>query len=258
MKGTYSKKAIGSVVDPLKAISNVFNNTAVHVVYEMEDETVHISTTNEKKSVYAMYELDAKEAIEGYEPATKEIGIWDVKQFVNILGKYDNDIYTEDVKIDCEDKKLVISCGDEITDYYLSQLHLFDGSRSAHRKLKTDSLTEAANFELTGVDLKKLLTNINVFEDQNEITIIGKEGEGVTVRLSSSQGTVSNKNELKFPNIEVKANFSQKFPKSDFKGLLVCNGTFQITVYTGKKDVVNAYYEKDNYKLNFYLSPLVD
>jgi len=258
MKGVYSKRAICSVVEPLKAISNVFNNTSVHVVYEMEDDTIHISTMNEKKSVYAMYELDAKNAIDSYEPATKEIGIWDVKQFVNILGKYDNDIYSEEVKVECEDKKLVISCGDETTDYYLSQLHLFESSRSKNRRLKTDSLTEAAVFEMSGVDLKRLLTNINVFDDQNELTLSGKKGEGVVVRLSSSQGTVYNKNEMKFPDIEVKEDFVQKFPKSDFKGLLVCNGSFKFSVFTGKKEVVNAYYEKDDYKLNFYFAPLAD
>lgn len=257
MKGVYSKKAISNIVDPLKAISNVFNNTSVHVVYEMEDDSIHISTMNQKKSVYAMYELDASKTIKDYDPKSKEIGIWDVKQFINIFGKYNSDIYEGDVTVDCEDKKLVISCGDEMTDYYLSQLHLFEGSRSKTRKLKTESLTEAAKFELSGVELKRLLTNINVFEDQDEITLSGKKGKGVTVRLSSSQGTVFNKNEMKLADIEVKEDFSQKFPKNDFKGLLVCNGSFDLSVYTGKKEVVNASYQKDDYTMNFYFSPLV-
>jgi hypothetical protein len=258
MKGVYSKEAIRSIVEPLRAISSVFSNISVHVVYEMEDETIHISTMNQKKSVFAMYELKAKKIIENYQPLIKEIGIWDVKQFVNILGKYENDIYANDVTIDCQKEKLVISCGNETTDYYLSQLHLFEDSKGKARKLKTDVLTEAAKFELAGVDLKKVLANINVFDDQNQLTLVGVKGKGVIVRLTSESGSVFNKNEMTLADVEVKEDFTLKYQKADFKGLLVCNNKFNFTVYTGKKQIVNATYEKDNYTMNFYFAPLVD
>jgi hypothetical protein len=261
MKGVYSKKAIASVVDPLKAILNVFNNTSVHVVYESESKSIHISVVNQKKSVYAMYELKADEIIEDYEAPRTEIGIWEVNQFVNILGKYIDDVYADQVIIDFDEKqqnKMIITCGDETTEYFLAQLHLFNDTRCKARKLKTDTLTKACEFELSGVDLKKLTTNINVFDEQDEITLIGSKDEGVKVRLSSSSGTVFSKNESKLREVEVEDEFELKFPKADFKGLLKCNGSFDFTVYTGKKQIVNANYERDNYKMDFYFAPLAD
>jgi hypothetical protein len=261
MKGVYSKKAIASVVDPLKAILNVFNNTSVHVVYESESESVHISVVNQKKSVYAMYELKATEIINEYEAPREEIGIWEVGQFVNILGKYTDDVYADEVIIDFDEaqkNKMVITCGDDTTEYFLAQLHLFQDTRGKARKLKTSSLTEACKFELAGVDLKKLMTNINVFDEQDELTLIGDKTDGVKVRLSSSSGTVFSKNEAKIEGVEVEDEFELKFPKADFKGLLKCNGSFDFTVYTGKKQIVNANYERDNYTMDFYFAPLAD
>jgi hypothetical protein len=261
MKGVYSKKAIASVVDPLKAILNVFNNTSVHVVYESESETVHISVVNQKKSVYAMYELKAKEIIKDYEAPRKELGIWEVSQFVNILGKYTDDVYTDEVTIDFDEKqanKMIITCGGDTTEYYLAQLHLFDDSRGRKRTLNTSSLTKACSFTLSGMDIKKLVNNINVFDEQDQITLIGNTGDGMRVRLSSSSGNVFSKNESKIEGVEVQDDFELKFPKIDFKGLLKCNGSFDVTVYTGPKQIINFNYERDNYTMDFYFAPLAE
>lgn len=258
MKGVYDKKAIRNVVEPLKAISNVFNNTSVHVVYENNEDTMFISVVKAKK-IYAIYELKAKEVIKDYFPCQAEVGIWDVNQFINILGKYDNDIYTDDVTIDCSENKLTLSCGTEETDYYTAQLHLFDDVRGKVRRLKTESLTEACKFNLSGLELKRLKMNISVFDIQDEITVLGNKGDNhITVRLSSSSGTVFNKNESQIANVEVKEDFNLKFMKQDIKGLLSCNDSFDFNVYVGAKQIINASYAKDAYTMNFYFAPLKD
>jgi hypothetical protein len=258
MKGIYDKAAIRSVVEPLKAISSVFSNTPVHVVYENSEDTMFISVVKKPK-IYAIYELKAKEVIRDYEPCSAEVGIWDVNQFINILGKYENDVYVDDVIIECADNKLVLSCGNEETDYYTAQLHLFDDSRGKIRRLKTESLTEACKFNLSGAELKKLKMNISVFDIQDEVTFFGKKGQNsITARLSSSGGNVFNKNESKLNNVPVTADFNLKFLKQDIKGLLSCNDTFDFGVYVGQKNIISASYAKNAYTMNFYFAPIAE
>jgi hypothetical protein len=257
MDGIYNKSAIANLVDPLKAISNVLGNKSVHVVYENEDDSMFISTVNAEKSVFAMHELKAKECIENYSVGKEELPIWDTKFFIEIIAKYQNDIYTDDVEVKTQDNKIIISCGDETSEFFLGQASLFETTRCKFRTLKTNSLTEAAKFTLDGVNLKKLLNNINVFVDQDEITFLGQEGDDhITVRLSSSSGTVFNKNESKIEGVSVSDSFEMKFPKESIKGLIGCNNSFSLAVYTGKKRLINASYEKESYKMNFYFSPL--
>jgi hypothetical protein len=102
------------------------------------------------------------------------------------------------------------------------------------------------------------MKKIDVFDEQDELTLIGNKEEGVKVRLSSSSGTVFSKNEAAMDGVSVEDDFELKFPKSDFKGLLKCNGSFDFTVYTGQKQIVNANYERDNYTMDFYFAPLAD
>jgi len=258
MKGVYSKEAIHSVVESLKAMSSVFSND-VHVVYESEEDAIYIGVANSRKSIRALFKLNTSDLINNYQATVKDIGLWDAKQFVNILGKYESDIYSDEVLVEADDRKLVITCGKEKTDYYTSPLHLFTEIRLNQRRLKTENLTNACSFTLNGIDLKKLMTNINVFDDQDQITLKGVEGtKEVTVSLSSSSGSVYNRNDSVIEDVEVSTSFELRFPKTDIKGLLSCNDSFEITVFVGKKSVVEAAYSKNNYDMRFYFSPLSD
>jgi hypothetical protein len=255
MNGVYDKKAIRSIVKPLKDLSSVLNNNAVHVVYENTEDKINFSIDNKK--VIAIYELNAKDVIKNYEPKMPEVGIYYVQPFINILGKYENDIYTDDVIINCDKNKLDIDCGDEHSDYFLGDLYLFEGIRAKFKRLKTEKLTEACKFKLEGTTLKKFKMNISVFDTQDEITFVGKKGDNhITVRLSSSSGSVFNKNESKIP-VEVKEDFNLKYMKNDIKGLLSCNDSFDMTVFIGAKQLLNATYGDEHYTLNFFFSPLV-
>lgn len=259
MKGTYNKSAISAIIDPLKAISSVFGGKEVHVVYENGENDMFVSAQNKKRSVRVMYELDVKEVIKDYSVAIPEAGIWDVKQFIDQFGKYSSDLYTEDVELDVIDNRLVIKCDDETTNFYLGQLDLFKETRTSVRKLKTDSLTEACKFTLSGTQLKKLVTNIGVYYDLDQITFVGENGKNyMTVKLSSASSTLFNDFTLQIRDVEVKEDFNLKFMKEDFKGLLCCNDKFEFTVYTGPKSIVNVNYSRDHYDMRFYFSPLGD
>jgi len=259
MKGVYTKTAIQSVVEPLKAMSSVFNNE-VHVVYENEDDAMYIGVMNSTKSIRAMFKLNVAGLIDQYGASVAEVGIWDVKQFINVFGKYQNDIYSEDVTVESGDRKLVIKCGKERTDYYTSSLNLFDSIRLKVRKFKTDKLTEACSFRLQGVTLKKILTNISVFSQQDKISFSGEKGKNeVMVELSCTGGGAFNKNTFVLEDVEVKETFKFVYPKSDIKGLLTCNDYFDLNIFVGAKEMMQASYSKNNYDMNFYFSPtLVD
>ena len=88
MKGVYSKEAIHSVVESLKAMSSVFSND-VHVVYESEEDAIYIGVANSRKSIRALFKLNTSDLINNYQATVKDIGLWDAKQFVNAkMGDY--------------------------------------------------------------------------------------------------------------------------------------------------------------------------
>jgi len=257
MKGVYNKKAISCIVDPLKAISSVLNGKGVHIVFENSDDSIFISIVNPMKSVYAMYELEASKVITDYEASIKEIAIWDVKNFIDILGKYQNEIYVEDVVISGDESPILITCAEETTDFHLSDISLLADSHCRFKRLKTETLTEACIFDMEGIQIKKLLNNISVYTDLDQLTLSGVEGTNeIKVKLASSSGSIYTKVHTKIENIEVKKDFEMDFPKDDIKGLLGCNDKLQFTVYIGKKNIIQATYSKDNYKMLFYFVPL--
>jgi len=259
MKGIYNKEAISAIIDPLKAISSVFGGKEVHVVYENSENDMFISAQNKKRSVRAMYELDVNKVVKDYSVAVKEAGIWDVKQFIDQFGKYSSDLYTQDVVMDVVENRLVIKCDDETTNFYLGQLDLFKETRTSVRKLNTSTLTEACAFTLRGTQLKKLITNISVYYDLDQVTFVGESGNDyMTVKLSSASSTLFNDFTLQIRDVKVNANFNLKFMKEDFKGLLGCNDSFDFTVFTGPKSIVNVNYARDHYTMRFYFSPLGD
>ena len=259
MKGVYSKEAVSAIIDPLKAISSVFGGKEIHVVYENSPKDMFISAQNKKRSVRVMYELDVNSVIKDYEVVEKECGIYDVKQFIDQFGKYSSDLYQEDVKVDVVGNRLVINCDDETSNFYLGLLDLFKETRTTVRKLKTDSLTEACKFTLNGTMLKKLITNIGVYYDLDQIQFNGNEGDDfMTVRLSSSSTALRNDFTLQIKDVPVDADFSLKFMKEDIKGLLGCNDTFDFTVFTGAKSIMGVNYGRDHYSMRFYFSPIGD
>jgi len=252
MKGVYKKQAIRDIVEPLKALTSVFENN-VHVVYENSPTSIIISVKG--IGVRAVYELKASEIIDEYDCPVKEVGIWEVKQFISILGKYLSDIYVDDVIIEPAREKLTISCGNEHTEYYLSDLSLFTDSRNPTRTLNTQSLTEACSFTLSGSELKKISNNISVFDEQDIFTIKSNADKKVKIRLSCSKA-VKNNLESVIDSVKSAESFSLNYNKSMIKGLMSCNDEFNIKVFLGAKNIIEVSYKKENYSMTFYLAPI--
>ena len=258
MKGIYTKKAIMNLVEPLKAISSVYSST-VPIVYENDSETIFIGSIDENKSIFTFYNLKAKEIIQNYENPIKDIGINDVKQFIHILHKYCNNIYTDDVTIEPIDNRLVITCGNETVEYYLTELTMIEQYRSKVKRLKTELLTKACEFELSGSNLKKFIMNLGLFDgDDEEVNLSSNmKTNNITVKIHSSMSANQNKVSMNITDIgEIKAAFNVKFMKKVFEGLLGCNDKFNVIVYTGDKTILEVSYEKEFYNMKFYLIPL--
>jgi hypothetical protein len=260
MKGTLSKDSIKSIVDPLKAMSSVLDSQtdAVHVIYECEEDAVYIGAVNAAKSAYAMYKLDADKAIDNYTPIKEEIGIWDVQEFIRVIGNYQNSFYKDDVKIDMgkSDVKMNIKCGKDSTEYYTSQLHLIEKGK---RALKTDKLTSAVTFTLEGDELDKLRKNIDVFSTLDAVRITGKAGgTELTCKLYATQSSVKTSSNTGIEVDAITEDINIVFPKKEFKGLLACNSKFDITLYVGKKNLGGFSYERDNYEMKFYIAPITE
>lgn len=255
MKGVLNKKAINSIVEPLKAISTVFENN-VHVVFENESKEIFVCVCNKSKGIYSICKLNAAEFIENFESTTNEIGIWDVKTFIDILAKYGNDIYTDNVNINCDGKKLMISCGKENTDFYLGQLHLFQDYRT-NRTLNMKKFTEACTFTLDGATLKKMIMNFGVFAEQDIFTLTGEKGANeLTVTLSTHSSALFNRNRSVIDNVEIHESFDLNFQRATIKGLLSCNNSFEFTVFKGEPSIIQATYKKDNYDMKFYVTQI--
>ena len=255
MKGVYTKDAIRSIVEPLKAINDVFDSNVAHVVYECGDDNMFISIQNPNGSVRAMWELNVDGVIGGYENTVSELGIYDIKQFMNIFGKYLMPIYEDEVTVECTDKRVEITCGKEKSVYSASPLHLFTETRGKSRRLKVEALTEAAKFRLEGPAFQKLKTNINVFDTQDTLTLSGKKGGTLKVTLKTADGSSTNVSESEIDGVDVQDDFSLNFKKEDIKGLFGCNDEFEIGVYTGAKQIISASYGKNNYEMRFYFAP---
>lgn len=259
MKGTLSKANIKSIVDPLKAMSSVLDShtDSVHIAYECEDDAVYIGAVNSTKSAYAMYKLDAPKVIVGYEPARSEIGIYEVQEFIRIIANYQNSFYKEDVKIDMSsDVKLNITCGKDSTEYYTASLHTIEKGK---RALKTDKLSTATTFTLSGDELDKLRKNIDVFSELDAVRIVGKAGETeLSCKLYSTQTSVKTSSNTVISVNEIAEDVNIIFPKKELKGLLACNSTFDVTLYNGKRSLGGFVYSKDNYEMKFYIAPISD
>lgn len=257
MKGTISKTNIKSIVDPLKAMSSVLDSQtdSVHVVYECEDDAVYIGAVNATKTAYAMYKLDAPNAIENYLPAKEEIGIWDVQEFIRVVGNYQNSFYKDNVDIDLiNETQLNIQCGKDCTEYYTSQLHLIEKGK---RALKTEKLTSAVSFTLEGDELDKLRKNIDVFSELDAVRITGKEGSSeLSFKLFAQQTSVKTSSNTVVSVDEISEDIDITFPKKELRGLLACNSAFNVTLYTGKKNLGGFSYDKDNYEMKFYIAPI--
>jgi hypothetical protein len=256
MKGVYNKEAVRAIVEPLKAITEVFDNNVAHVVYECEDDSMHISIQNPNGSVRAMWEMKTDGIVNSYANPVKEIGIYETKQFMNIFAKYLMPIYEDEIEVEVSDKRLEISCGKEKSGYATSPLHLFSETRGKVRRLKVETLTEATKFTLTGSQYEKLKTNMNVFDVQDTVTFSGKKGGILKVVLKTADGSSPNVSELEIDGVEVTEDFELNYKKSDIKGLISCHNEFEIGIYTGAKQIIGATYEKNNYAMRFYISPL--
>jgi len=247
-----------NLVEPLKAISSVYSST-VPIVYENDSEAIFIGSIDENKSIFTFYNLKAKEIIQNYENPIKDIGINDVKQFIHILHKYCNAIYTDDVTIEPIDNKLVITCGNETVEYYLTELTMIEQYRSKVKRLKTELLTKSCEFELSGSNLKKLIMNLGLFDgNEEEVNLSSNlKTNNIAVKIYSSMSANQNKISMNISDIgEIKEAFNMKFMKSVFEGLLGCNDKFNMVVYTGDKTILEVSYEKEFYNMKFYLIPL--
>lgn len=258
MKGIYDKTALHNLIEPLKAISDVYS-TAVPVVYECDDDGIFIGTIDENKSIFVFHNFKAKEFIKDYQNPIKEIGIHDVKQFIHILQKYCDKAYTEDVSIEPIDNKLVINCGNETLEYYLTDLSMIGQFRSKVRRMRSEILTKACEFELSGIDLKKLSSNVGIFnKDADEVSLSSnRKTNEIVVKIYSSMSANHNKVSMRIGGIgTISEAFDMRFKKEVFEGLLDCNDKFNIVIYTGNKNIIEVTYAKEAYDMKFYLVPL--
>jgi hypothetical protein len=260
MKGVYKKQAIRGIVDPLKTLSSVFHPNPLRVVLETEEDGIYISTVDSNQSVFAMYKLNAPEVIEGYEPLG-DLPIWDVKQFMNIVGNYEDDIYAENLEISQAENsngKLIFKCGQDESQFNLAQDHLLEPYRFGKRNLDTSKMTKAVGFKLEDVGLKKVLRNMGVFVDQDRFIIEGVKGNDyVKMIIASSSNANKNKNESRIEGVNVEEDFSMTFNKAEVKGMFSSHDSINIGVYVlGDRQILEAGYLESGYELNCYFNPI--
>jgi hypothetical protein len=258
MKGKLKdKKAIASILDPLKALSEVLgsNNDCVHVVYECNDNMVSIRATDSEKSNFAMYDLKADEVFDGYTQVSNEIGIWNVPEFINILNLY-NDIDLDFTETDNQVNKFIINS--EMTgktEYYASHVNLIS---KGHKRLKTESMENPVSFTLKSDKLTQLKSAFGVFVDLDIVELSGTEGSNtIDVNIRKSDGGKKDNFTTKIHDIEVKKSFKINLPKTDLKSLLNCNNTFDVNIFILKdRGIAEFKYERDHYTMKFYIVPI--
>ena len=240
---------IGSILDPLSSIEKVLNdgNDGAHIVYEFEDDAVFIAARDILGNNFAIYELDANEVFEDYKNPKCEIGVWDVVDFTNKL-----DLFDEDFEISHDGKNLFEAKNDSDTLSFYG----CDPSevKKGKRKLKTDVLDIGASLVINTI-VPKLKGAITSYVGQDNMVFEGNKKTGeVTISIV---GDIKNSNSYKstLKNIPVENDFKLVFSKSEIKKVLSCNDEFAITFFTGAKNIAEFSYERDNYKMKFYISP---
>ncbi len=238
-----------SIIDPLRALNNVLTsvNDNVRVVYEFEDDTVHIGARSSSGGL-GMYQLNVKDISENYQNPNDEIGIWEVGSFVNKLNLLDKDFK---LSFDDGNKLNITTDDDNICVYTCDPVSIQKGKR----RLKTELLDEAGSVVLN-VQIKKLLQAMSSFDTQDIVQFYSEEGSTeLTVIIKNDQNN-TDVFESKIKNATIEKSIDLSFSKDQIKKVLSCNDEISLIFYTGKKDIVEFSYNKDSYDMKFYLSPI--
>lgn len=238
-----------SIVDPLKALNNVLSDKTdgVHVVYEFEDDSVHIGARDVAGNTFGMYELAVNEVVEGYKKPKEDIGIYDVIDFVNKFSLYSDEV---DISFDGNN---VISFSNETdnVDYYTSSV---DQIKKGKRKLKTELLDIGASVILN-TQVKKLQQAMSSFVGQDVVRFYAEEGSSDLIITIKSEVKNSNSYKTIIKNATVETGVDLEFSKEQIQKVLSCNDEFDFTFYSGKKNILEVSYSKDHYSMKFYISP---
>jgi hypothetical protein len=90
---------------------------------------------------------------------------------------------------------------------------------------------------------------------QDTVHFFSKEGDtDITVTIKSDQKN-SNSYTTLLKNATVEHGVDLEFSKDQIQKILSCNDEFDVTFFTGKKNVAEFSYSKDNYSMKFYISP---
>lgn len=252
MKGIYDKTAIFNVVKPLKAMASVLQGgkNKLRVVFESEEDGVYVSLVSQTGTVYILFKLNPADLIKDFEP-TEDVGIWDVKQFMDIMDKYSDDIYSDDLEIDRESRKLIISCGNEKTELVLGEPSIFAETRLPKRNFESGKFNEGASFGLDDVELKKIIKNMSVFSDLDRITFKGNEGDTyASIILTSSNASIKNKNVSRIEGVPISSDFEIAILKGELLGFLNSFPEFNFEMLTSeRRNCVVGTYQNSQYQM---------
>jgi hypothetical protein len=252
------KESIQSLVEPIESSSKIFNalKLPTSFIQEFDDDGIYVGNSDEDNTVLVSYRINVESVFNDYEVIKDKVGIWDTNQFTKIFKKYlklyDSD---KDIQIDFQDNKYIISSGSEEDIFHTaSPKQIRQGSRG----IDTSKLTEVCSFDLEGTDLLRILSNIDVYTEQNTVSFVGNAEDGkILVKVHSPDVPNQNSGSSTVDDAEVSSDFSIDIGKIKIKSVLETNDKFTLRLYAlrGKPMVLHFYYDKGGYDMNYYISP---
>lgn len=262
MRGVLKNKdCIKSLVDPLDIMTRVFQGigSKIQFRYEFTDDSILLSNVDKDQSLFVNYKLHVKSVFDDYNIIQKEIGVWDTTQYIKLLKKYGSNFYTKDskVKFDFDVNKFKISCGRDTDTFFTCSP---DGLAKNKHDFDTSSLDEIIKFKLEGVNLMKLLSNMDIYTIQDTVVFSGSPGEEVKATVCSYDKPNQHEATSIFEGVTTDNPFRISFVKTKLKSILESNDSFSVVIYsTPKKNLMGRFMiENDQYFMSLALAPRKD
>lgn len=256
-----NKDCIKSLVDPLDVMIRVFQGigTKIQFRYEFTEDSVLLSNVDKDQSLFVNYKLRVSSVMDDYSIIQKEIGIWDTAPFIKILKKYGSNFYAKDAKIkfDFDVNKFKISCGKDTDTFYTCSP---EGLAKNKHDFDTSTLDELIKFKLEGINLMKLLSNIDIYTIQDTVVLSGSPGEEIKATVCSHDKPNQHESTTTFDGIVTENPFRIAFTKDKLKAILESNDTFNVVVLSSpKKNLMGRFMiENDHYFMSLALAPRKD